>query len=198
MIKIIFNKLGSLAMLTLLLLNCQPVSKKPVQPNVIIILTDQWRASALGYSGNEIVQTPQLDKLAKEAVNFKNAVSVTPVCTPFRASLMTGRYPITTGMFINDLYLPSQELCMAEIFNEAGYNTAYLGKWHLDGHGRSKYVAPDRRQGWKYWKGSECDHNYPKEHYYENEDSTKRYWEGISERLSYCRCGEREGSYITR
>jgi arylsulfatase A-like enzyme len=93
---------------------------------------------------------------------------------------MTGRYPTSTGMFINDLYLPSKELCFAEIFNEAGYNTAYLGKWHLDGHGRGKFVSQERRQGWTYWKGSECDHNYPKEHFYYNNDTTKRYWEGYS------------------
>ena len=155
-------------------------NKQEQKPNVIFILTDQWRASALGYAGNDIVQTPQLDKFAKEAVNFTNAVSVLPVCTPYRASLMTGRYPTTTGMFINDLYLPSEELCMAEIFNEAGYNTAYLGKWHLDGHGRKDFVAPERRQGWKFWKGSECDHHYPKEHYYDNNDTTIRFWEGYS------------------
>src|SRR6056297_2618108 len=110
--------------LTTLLFSC----KKEIQkPNVIFILTDQWRASSLGYTGDKQVQTPYLDKFSKEAVNFKNAVSVTPVCTPYRASLMTGRYPSSTGMFINDLYLPSEELCFAEIFNKAGYNTAYLG-----------------------------------------------------------------------
>lgn len=180
MIRITFNKLGRFIILSTILISCRAEKQKPLQPNVIFILTDQWRASAFGYTGNDIVQTPQLDKFAKESVNFKNTVSAIPVCTPYRASLMTGRFPTTTGMFINDLYLPSEELCMAEIFNEAGYNTAYLGKWHLDGHGRSKNVAPDRRQGWRYWKGSECDHNYPREHYYENEDSTISYWEGYS------------------
>lgn len=156
------------------------VSKKKKPTNVIFILTDQWRGSALGYAGNDVVQTPQLDKFSKEAVNFKNAVSVLPVCTPYRASLMTGRYPTSTGMSINDLYLPSEEYCMAEIFSEAGYNTAYLGKWHLDGHGRKNFVAPERRQGWEFWKGAECDHNYAKEHYYDNEDRTRRFWEGYS------------------
>ena len=163
--------------LTTLLFSC----KKEIQkPNVIFILTDQWRASSLGYTGDKQVQTPYLDKFSKEAVNFKNAVSVTPVCTPYRASLMTGRYPSSTGMFINDLYLPSEELCFAEIFNEAGYNSAYLGKWHLDGHGRGSNVAPERRQGWTFWKASECDHNYPKEHYFENDDPQKKFWEGYS------------------
>jgi len=91
------------------------------QPNVIFILTDQCCASALGFAGNDIVQTPQLDEFAQEAINFTNAVSVLQVCTPYRASLLTGCYSTTTGMFINDLYLPSEELCMAEIFKEAGY-----------------------------------------------------------------------------
>lgn len=153
---------------------------KQKQPNVIFILTDQWRASALGYAGNDVVKTPELDKFAQSAVNFSNAVSVCPVCTPYRASLLTGRYPTSTGMFLNDVYLPSEELCMAEIYKEANYNTAYLGKWHLDGHGRKENVAPERRQGFEFWKGSECDHNYPREHYYENDDPEIKYWEGYS------------------
>lgn len=148
--------------------------------NVIYILTDQWRASAFGYSGDPNVRTPQIDKFAKEAVSFSNAVSVCPVCTPYRASLLTGRYPTSTGMFLNDLYLPDKELCMAEIFKSAGYNTAYLGKWHLDGHGRSNNVAPERRQGFDFWKGSECSHDYLKEPYYENNLPGIKYWEGYS------------------
>lgn len=169
------------------LLACNNSRQGDQKPNVIFILTDQWRASAMGYMGNDIVQTPHIDEFARSGISFKNAVSVLPVCTPYRASLMTGRYPTSTGMFINDLYLPYEELCMAEIFNDAGYNTAYLGKWHLDGHGRKDFVAPERRQGWMYWKGSECDHNYPREHYYENTDTTMRFWEGYS---TYAIAGE--------
>ncbi|MBA7586694.1 Ulvan-active sulfatase [subsurface metagenome] len=130
------------------------------KPNVIYILTDQWRASAFGYAGDPNVKTPQIDKFAKEAVCFTNAVSVCPVCTPYRASLLTGKYPTSTGMFLNDLYLPEEELCMAEIFKSAGYNTAYLGKWHLDGHGRFNNVSQERRQGFDYWKALECSHEY--------------------------------------
>jgi arylsulfatase A-like enzyme len=157
--------------------------KKPEQltkPNIVYILTDQWRSSALGYTGDPNVKTPNLDKFSKEAVNFTNAVSVLPVCTPHRASLLTGRYPTTTGMFLNDLYLPSEELCMAEIFKAEGYNTAYLGKWHLDGHGRENNVAPERRQGFDYWKALECSHNYNKMPYYENENPEKKFWDGYS------------------
>ncbi|APY11644.1 hypothetical protein BWZ22_10490 [Seonamhaeicola sp. S2-3] len=150
------------------------------KPNIVYILTDQWRGSALGYAGNPDVKTPNLDAFAKESVNFKNAVSVTPVCTPHRAALLTGRFPTTTGMFLNDLYMPAEELTMAEIYKEAGYNTAYWGKWHLDGHGRSTFIPKERRQGFEFWRALECSHNYTKMPYYDNDDSELKYWEEYS------------------
>lgn len=150
------------------------------RPNIIYILTDQWASSAFGYAGNTQVKTPNIDALSRESVIFRNCVSVLPICTPYRAALMTGRYPTTTGMFTNDLYLPERELCMAEIFKKAGYSTAYYGKWHLDGHGRMNNVQPYRRQGFDYWKASECSHDYNKMIYYENDDFTAKYWEKYS------------------
>ncbi|MEY4386577.1 MAG: hypothetical protein RLY20_1860 [Verrucomicrobiota bacterium] len=148
------------------------------RPNIVYLLADQWRAAATGYAGDPNVQTPNLDRLAKESQNFRNAVSVLPVCTPHRAALMTGRYPTSTGMFLNDAHLPDGELCLAEIFGAAGYATAYIGKWHLDGHGREAYIPPERRQGWQYWKAAECDHNYNHSHYYTGNSDVKQYWEG--------------------
>lgn len=91
---------------------------------------------------------------------------------------MTGRWPTSTGMFLNDLHLPDHELCMAEILKRAGYATAYIGKWHLDGHGRDKYIPPERRQGWEYWKAAECDHSYNHSHYYAGTSSEKKFWDG--------------------
>ncbi|MCX7916466.1 MAG: sulfatase, partial [Verrucomicrobiae bacterium] len=142
------------------------------------MLTDQWRASAFGFTGDPNVKTPRLDKLAAESIRFANAVSTCPVCTPYRNALMTGRFPTTTGMFLNDLYLPDDELCMGEIFKAAGYETAYIGKWHLDGHGRDSYIPPERRQGFDYWKAAECDHNYNRSHYYTGESPEKKFWPG--------------------
>ena len=158
----------------------KPPQEKPTPPNIVYILTDQWRGSALGYAGNPNVKTPFLDTFAKESVNFTNAISVTPVCTPHRAALLTGKFPTTTGMFVNDLYLPSEELTMAEIYKEAGYNTAYWGKWHLDGHGRSTYIPKERRQGFEYWKALECSHNYNKMPYYDNDDPELKHWKTYS------------------
>lgn len=166
-----------LFLIALLFLGC---TQKVQKPNVVYILTDQWRASAFGYAGDPNVKTPNIDRFAKQAVNFANAVSVCPVCTPHRASLLTGKYPTSTGMFLNDLYLPAEELCMAEIFKDAGYQTAYLGKWHLDGHGRYNNVEPERRQGFDYWKALECSHNYNKMAYYENTSSEMKYWDDYS------------------
>lgn len=164
------------AMALVLLSGCDT----PQQPNVVFILTDQWRASALGYMGDPNVKTPRLDELAEQSVNFVNAVSVSPVCTPYRASLLTGRFPSSSGMIFNDIYLPSEELCMAEIYQSAGYQTAYIGKWHLDGHGRLNNVEPERRQGFEYWKALECSHDYNKMPYYENDDPNIKTWEGYS------------------
>ena len=153
------------------------ISKKP---NIVYILTDQWRGSSLGYAGNPDVKTPNLDAFAKESVNFTNTVSVTPVCTPHRAALFTGRFPTTTGMFLNDLYMPAEEVTMAEIFKKEGYSTAYWGKWHLDGHGRSTYIPKERRQGFDFWRGLECSHNYTKMPYYDNEDPQIKHWKKYS------------------
>jgi len=104
------------------------------KPNIVFVLTDQWRAQATGYSGdpNLIGKTPNLDRIADSGINFRNAISTTPVCTPYRAALLTGRYPTTTGMIFNDLHLPEESYTMAEMFKESGYATAYIGKWHLD------------------------------------------------------------------
>ncbi len=149
-----------------------------VRPNIVYLLTDQWRASATGYAGDPNVKTPNLDRLATQSYNFRNAVSTQPVCTAHRAALQTGRFPTSTGMFLNDAHLPDEELCMAEIFKSAGYTTGYIGKWHLDGHGRSAYIPPERRQGWEWWRGNECTHDYNHSAYYENDSSVKKFWPG--------------------
>ncbi len=165
--------------------SCKNNNKKVIgdlakKPNIIYVLTDQWRAQATGYNGdpNLIGKTPNLDKIADEGINFKNAISTIAVCTPYRAALLTGQYPTTTGMFLNDLQLPDESYTMAEMFKEGGYNTAYIGKWHLDGMGRAEYTPRERRQGFDYWKGLECSHDYKNLYYYEGDDTTRKVWEG--------------------
>ncbi len=147
-------------------------------PNIVYLFGDQLRASATGYGGDPNVQTPNIDTLAKQSVNFYNAVSVCPVCTPHRAALITGRFPTTTGMFLNDVHLPERELCIAEVLKAAGYDTGYIGKWHLDGEGRESYIPPEKHQGFDYWKVGECTHTYNKSFYYDGNSPEKKYWEG--------------------
>ncbi|WP_430427077.1 sulfatase family protein [Maribacter litoralis] len=149
------------------------------RPNVLVILTDQWRAQATGYAGDPNIKTPNLDELEASSVNFKNAVSGMPVCSPFRASLITGQRPLTHGVFMNDVQLDTNAVTIAKVFNKEGYDTGYIGKWHLDGHGRLQNVAPGkRRQGFKFWKGNECTHNYNKSVYYDNDNPDRKVWDG--------------------
>lgn len=153
--------------------------QETAEPNVLLLLTDQWRAQATGYAGDPNISTPHLDSLAATSVNFKNAVSGMPVCSPFRASLITGQRPLTHGVFMNDVQLDTNAVTIAKVFNKQGYDTGYIGKWHLDGHGRLQNVAPGkRRQGFEFWKGNECTHDYNESVYYDNEDPTRKIWDG--------------------
>lgn len=148
------------------------------KPNVVCLLTDQWRLQALGYAGNAQVRTPNIDRLAGESVNFKQAISGYSVCCPWRASFLTGQYPLTHGVIINDVPIRSAPVGLGAAFKAAGYNTAYIGKWHVDGHGRSNYIPRERRLGFDYFKALECSHDYNASAYYDNDDPTKRYWTG--------------------
>ena len=152
-------------------------AKQPLRPNVVFVLADQWRAEAFGYTGNPDVRTPCVDRFAKEAIRFANAVSGTPVCCPARASFMTGQRPLTHGVFLNDVPLATNSITLARTLRNAGYDTAYIGKWHLDGHGRSNYTPPERRLGFDYWKALECTHDYTNSLYYADSPE-KLHWEG--------------------
>lgn len=147
-------------------------------PNVVLVFADQWRAQATGYAGDPNVKTPRLDALAEESLDFSLAISNCPVCSPFRGSLLTGQYPLTHGVFVNDVPLDTEAVTMGKVFAAAGYDTAYIGKWHLDGHGRSSYIPPERRQGFAYWKVLECTHDYNHSRYYAGNDSEMKHWEG--------------------
>ena len=147
------------------------------QPNLVFVFADQWRADACGYAGDPNVKTPHLDRFAAEGINLKNAVSGSPVCTPYRATLMTGQYPWTHGIFLNDLCLSTDATSIAQAFKAGGYRTAYIGKWHIDGHGRSNFIPRARRQGFEYWKVLECTHNYNESYYY-GDGPEKLKWDG--------------------
>lgn len=147
-------------------------------PNVLLVLTDQWRAEALGYAGNPDVQTPRLDHFATEAVDCRLAANGCPVCTPTRASLLTALRPHRHGLFLNDAPLDPQLPSLGKHFRAAGYDTAWIGKWHVDGTGRGAPIPRERRHGFEHWRALECTHDYHKSPYYRDDETDLRIWDG--------------------
>ena len=103
--------------------------------NIIFYFTDQQRADTCGCFGQPLNITPNLDALAGEGVKFDYAFTPQPVCGPCRALFQTGRYPTDTGCFRNNIMLPQTVKTLANYIEEAGYETAYIGKWHLASDG---------------------------------------------------------------
>jgi arylsulfatase A-like enzyme len=101
------------------------------KPNIVYVFADQLRLSCCGYAGDAKAKTPNIDKLSAESVSFTNAISGHPVCAPYRASLFTGKYTTSTGMVINEIRMNPHHHCLAHVLHEHGYDTAYIGKWHL-------------------------------------------------------------------
>jgi arylsulfatase A-like enzyme len=128
--------------------------------NAIWIFGDQHRAQALSCNGNRDVNTPEIDRLAAGGVNFEQAVCGFPLCCPFRGSLLTSLYPheCVPG---HEYPLPPDTPTIAKVFSDNAYETAYFGKWHLDGFherdGRAAMhiVPPERRGGFDTWIGYE-------------------------------------------
>jgi len=111
----------------------------PPRPNVIFILADDLGYSELGCYGNTFNETPNLDRLARQGMRFTDAYAAAPVCSPYRAALMTGQWParvgITDYLRPNDpKHLPPEATTVAEVFKSAGYATGMIGKWHLTGY----------------------------------------------------------------
>ncbi len=100
-------------------------------PNILWICSDQQRFDTLGCYGNPYVQTPNLDKLAQDGVLFEHAYSQSPVCTPSRASFLTGRYPRTTRCRQNGQAIPPDEVLVTKLLQDAGYVCGLAGKLHL-------------------------------------------------------------------
>jgi len=147
------------------------------KPNVVVVIADQWQVNAFGYAGNKDVKTPNMDRLERESLHFINAVSTLPVCSPTRASFLTGQHALTHGVFLNDVSLNPEANTIAKVMTFAGYTTGFIGKWHVDGHGRSNFIPHERRQGFEYWKVLECTHDYNNSPYYAD-GPEKLKWDG--------------------
>jgi arylsulfatase A-like enzyme len=148
-----------------------PAKSKP--PNLLIVFPDQMRAHAQGFMQEDPVLTPTLDRFAQESLVLTEAVSNYPVCSPFRAMLMTGKYPHANGVLANcntngtqhGYELRTEENCWSDILKKQGYSLGYIGKWHLDGPYKpyvkcqnnsenfawNEWCAPERRHGFDFW-----------------------------------------------
>ncbi len=119
------------------------------KPNVIFVFADQLRAQALGCYGDKQAKTPNLDRLASQGTRFTNAISTWPVCSPYRGMLITGRYPMSNGVIENNYPLWDGQKTIATELKAAGYETGYIGKWHLNGGGK---LPKERQFGFDYWQ----------------------------------------------
>lgn len=146
--------------------------KKIKSPNLLYVFADQWRFAAQGWVEQDQVKTPNMDEFARESMKCTECYSTFPLCSPHRASLMTGKYPLKVGMWTNCkvgleeiLMLKPQELCIGNVLQENGYHTGYIGKWHLDASEENFFPHPasgakdwdaytppgERRQGFEDW-----------------------------------------------
>ncbi len=107
------------------------MAQAPARPNVLVVLLDDLRWDAPGYAGKGQVKTPQIDRIAAEGVNFRNAFATTSLCSPSRASLLTGVYAHRHGVTNNFTELPATLDTFPKALQRSGYATAYVGKWHM-------------------------------------------------------------------
>ena len=154
-------------------------------PNLLFIFPDQMRGQAMGFLNEEPVQTPKLDQFASQGLVLNNASATYPVCSPFRAMLMTGKYPHANKVIGNctsktaplNVQLQESDRCWSDILYDMGYSLGYIGKWHLDSphepyincrnnEGEIKWnewCPPNRRHGFDFWYsyGTYDYHNRP-------------------------------------
>jgi arylsulfatase A-like enzyme len=152
------------------------------RPNVLFFFADQVRACEMGYLGGSNIPTPNIDRLGSQGVRFTNAISTCPLCTPYRAMVQTGRWPTLSGGVMNWINLPSTGQSMGDVFARGGYDTGFIGKWHLAAGARagtlkrsepvkpkpeSEYVPPGAaRMGYQYWAAYNFHANFAKAFYY--------------------------------
>ncbi len=154
--------------LLLLIMACQPFTlsaaeELPLQrikgakpKNIIFILSDDHRYDVMSFLGHPFVETPAMDAMAKEGVYFKNAMVTTSLCSPSRASILTGQYMHNHGVVDNNVLTPPGTVFFPQYLQQAGYHTGYFGKWHMGGHSDAPRPGFDR---WVSFRGQ--GHYYP-------------------------------------
>lgn len=148
-------------------------SETSARPNLVVVMADQFRGDAFGFRGKEPVETPAFDRFAQSAVVLNQAVSGYPVSSPARGMFLSGAYPHRNGVLTNcqsqsaaqDVELHEDLECWSDVLQSEGYQTAYIGKWHLDKPVKpyidcynnrgavawNEWCPPERRHGFEYW-----------------------------------------------
>ncbi len=161
------------------------LDSKEQKPNLIYVFADQLGTNHCGYAGSKKARTTNIDRLASQGISFGNAVSTMPVCAAHRATLFTGKYPTTTGMVINELRMNTKHRCIGHVLTESGYQTGYIGKWHLFANQlgnhhdpKNSFVPPGpNRLGFDgYWAAYNFNHDYYNA--YHHTDSPKKIYYG--------------------
>ncbi len=138
-------------------------------PNLVYVFADQLRYQSCGYAVDVRARTPNIDRFSTEGTNFRQCVSGSPMCAPYRASLLTGKYSSSTGMVINELRMSPRHRCLGHVLSGAGYDNAYIGKWHLwaseparHDKDSNQYVPPgEHRLGFNgFWRTNNFWHRY--------------------------------------
>lgn len=155
------------------------------RPNLLVIFCDQLRRDAIAAFGDDNVETPHLDQMVRDGVSFVHACSTYPICVPFRFTLMTGKYAHSRFVPGIEWRMSPAERTLADEFNNAGYESIYLGKWHLygghallPGHSARKAnltpVPRDHQGRWQKWLGFELRNGHFDTCYYEDDDPQPR------------------------
>lgn len=170
------------------------------QPNLVYVFPDEFSQRAMGFRREDPVITPNLDKFANEGFELTEMISNYPVCSPYRGMLFTGCYPHSTGIRTNchsesvylGNYLKEDEICISDVLAENGYETGYIGKWHLDPSSKDQnpytegvrddgkiwdsFTTKNRRHQFKFWHSYGCCDNHNDPHYWATDSD-------ISERI---------------
>lgn len=126
-------------------LGCQSGPRPDERPNFVIFLADDLGYGDLASYGNQIISTPNIDRMASEGMRFTDFHSAGTVCSPSRASLLTGRNPYRSGFYYiagSGMHLKRDEITVASLLSAGGYDTCFVGKWHLSRFDRETSTLP--------------------------------------------------------
>ncbi|MEA2069403.1 MAG: sulfatase, partial [Verrucomicrobiota bacterium] len=171
------------------------LAKARKRPNLLFVFSDQHAYDMLGCNGHDQVKTPHLDAFSRQSLNLDSCFSVSPLCTPMRGSLLSGLHPLHNGAYDNNVrMLEGNGTYFAEVLRQNGYQTAYVGKWHLyGGYWYQPVPAGPYRYGFDdVFLSNNCDLNYqPENAFYYDQDSGEKIkfneWEQFGQTRQACR-----------